>query len=76
MKRESILSILTSWNGLKVSYREVLIMFKIAFFGTKTYYRPFLEPAFMANGINARFFDIALAPETIFFAKGNDGICA
>lgn len=50
-------------------------MFKIAFFGTKTYYRPFLEPAFAANGINARFFDLALAPETIFFAKGNDGIC-
>lgn len=52
-----------------------MIMFKIAFFGTKTYYRPYLEPAFAQSGINARFFDLALAPETIFFAKGNDGIC-
>lgn len=50
-------------------------MFKIAFFGTKTYYRPYLEPAFAENGISARFFDLSLAPETIFFAKGNDGIC-
>lgn len=50
-------------------------MFKIAFFGTKTYYRPYLEPAFAENGISARFFDLGLAPETIFFAKGNDGIC-
>lgn len=50
-------------------------MFKIAFFGTKTYYRPYLEPVFAENGINARFFDLALAPETMFFAKGNDGIC-
>lgn len=50
-------------------------MFKIAFFGTKAYHRSFLEPAFAENGINARFFEVTLTPETAFFAKGNDGIC-
>lgn len=50
-------------------------MFKIAFFGTKVYYHSYLEPAFTENGINARFFEMALTLETAFFANGNDGIC-
>jgi len=50
-------------------------MFKIAFFGTETYYHSYLAPAFAENGINARFYEMTLTRETSFLANGNDGIC-
>lgn len=50
-------------------------MFKIAFFKTKSYYKTYFEPVFLANDCTPRFIEMPLMEENIFLANGCNGIC-
>ena len=48
---------------------------KIAFFDTKLYDKPSFDKYGKENGIEFKYFETKLTPDTADLAKGYDGVC-